>query len=232
MCSIKGDEKQLWDSSVSSGSIDDLVLYYGSWANDISTKLYYKCCVSGTDIGDFIQYGTLGLIESLAKFDPAKAYYFKSFAFLRVRGVVLNNVYKFTEYGAQYTYRYQREKDRVRSIVCNETKEISAEKFVDLTVDLAIGYMLEEIEDIEDTDHRSDAFYGSEYIQLTEHFKSLIPMLTKQQSSVIRLHYFQQLSFVDIARCLDLTRGRVSQLHAAALCRLNELYKKEISLSV
>ncbi|MBW8743393.1 MAG: hypothetical protein JF628_03435 [Sphingomonas sp.] len=54
--------------------------------------------------------------------------------------------------------------------------------------------------------------------QLTE----LSEQLPEAERRVIFRHYFQQQPFDDIAAGMGLTKGRISQLHHAALRRLRE----------
>jgi RNA polymerase sigma factor for flagellar operon FliA len=52
---------------------------------------------------------------------------------------------------------------------------------------------------------------------------ALVGQLTLREQAVVRLHYFQGLTYEDIAQSLDITKGRVSQLHGQALGRLRKL---------
>jgi RNA polymerase sigma factor for flagellar operon FliA len=56
--------------------------------------------------------------------------------------------------------------------------------------------------------------------QAREHLARLIEKLPVKQQQVMALHYQQDLSFAEIAEVLQLTRGRISQLHTEAMLSL------------
>ena len=66
-------------------------------------------------------------------------------------------------------------------------------------------------------------FYRStELRQLRQRIVELVNALPAQERCVMQRHYFQQLTFQDVADMLGLSRGRISQIHRKALGRLKE----------
>ena len=61
-----------------------------------------------------------------------------------------------------------------------------------------------------------------EMAQLRTRAAALVDYLPEVERQVIRHHYFQQVPFTAIAQALDVTNGRVSQIHHAALRRLRD----------
>ena len=51
--------------------------------------------------------------------------------------------------------------------------------------------------------------------------------LPEREKLVISLHYYQHMPFVDIAALLGVTKGRVSQIHKAAIQRSREILRDE-----
>jgi RNA polymerase sigma factor for flagellar operon FliA len=60
--------------------------------------------------------------------------------------------------------------------------------------------------------------------QLRERMIALMTRLPERERHIIRAHYLQEMPFRDIAAEMALSKGRVSQLHKAAL----ELLRQEL----
>ena len=68
--------------------------------------------------------------------------------------------------------------------------------------------------------------------QLSERLVECVESLAEQQRTVIHRHYFQQVPFDEIAATMNLTKGRISQVHRAALMQLRELQKRHATFAV
>ena len=67
----------------------------------------------------------------------------------------------------------------------------------------------------------SAPFYRSVALrQLRDRLRGAIDALPEHERTVVRSHYLQDLPFERIAATLQLTKGRISQLHRQALVRL------------
>lgn len=71
--------------------------------------------------------------------------------------------------------------------------------------------------------HPQASYQGLELRQLRSQVHDLVDKLPGPQRRVIRDHYFQQVPFESIAKALQVTKGRVAQLHKQALETLREL---------
>ncbi len=72
------------------------------------------------------------------------------------------------------------------------------------------------------SDNRRDSQPGTriEDAQLTQKIASVLEQLSEKERLVIALYYYEELSQKEIAEVLDLSEGRVSQLHSQALIKL------------
>ncbi len=71
-------------------------------------------------------------------------------------------------------------------------------------------------------------FYRSvELRQLRQRILDLVNSLASQERKVIQSHYFQEVTFEEIAESLRLSRGRVSQIHRKALSHLREALRAQ-----
>ena len=71
-------------------------------------------------------------------------------------------------------------------------------------------------------DQREDNKPGKkiEDLELTKQIAEIIAQLSKKERLVISLYYYEELGQKEIAEILELSEGRVSQLHSQALIKL------------
>lgn len=61
---------------------------------------------------------------------------------------------------------------------------------------------------------------------LVDKIAKLIKELTKKEQLVLSLYYVEELTMKEVANILEITEGRVSQLHAQALQKLKKKFKE------
>lgn len=186
---------------------------------------------------EYVQMATLGLIDAVDHYDPGQGGRFEAYAAPRVRGAVLNGLRSLSERHEQVSLKKRLHRQRLASLRersesrRESTAEAGAhedlfERLSRLTLGLAIGYMLEGTNMMVDV-HRSpmphQEFYDSAaFKERREQVHRLVKSLPTQERRVLEYHYLQGLTFVEVARLLDLSTGRVSQLHRQALEHLRE----------
>lgn len=99
-------------------------------------------------------------------------------------------------------------------------------RLAEVGIGLALGILLEDTGLIENTAQapvtEHPYFQSTQLKQLRTRLQQALRGLNAQESRVIRGHYFQQQRFDDIALCMGLSKGRISQLHHQALRRLRQ----------
>jgi RNA polymerase sigma factor for flagellar operon FliA len=98
------------------------------------------------------------------------------------------------------------------------------ERLADLAIGLALGFALEDSGLVADDEpsEPDNAYARTELAQLRRQLAELTGQLPEAERRVIFRHYFQQQPFDEIAAGMRLTKGRISQIHHAALNRLRE----------
>ena len=66
-----------------------------------------------------------------------------------------------------------------------------------------------------------------ENAQLKKTLRSVLGKLPEKELMVIQLYYVEELNIYEIAKVLDVTTGRVSQIKKSAIGKLRDLIKKE-----
>lgn len=178
----------------------------------------------GLDRSDFDQLAAGGLLEAIDRFDPLKGASFSSFAKHRIRGAIADGAARSSEAGAQYAYRRRAETERLQSLRSNEPGKDSLAELQELAAALAIGLLAEQAASVlhdNGVGHESQRWRELQVEVLEE-----IDRLPDQERSVIQHHYINGVAFVDVARMLGLSKGRVSQLHGAAIRRVRERLRR------
>jgi RNA polymerase sigma factor FliA len=190
---------------------------------------------------DYLQQAAQGLIEAIDRFDPTRGVAFESYAAVRIRGAVLNSLTAMSEKYAQISLRKRLHQERVDSLTeqMHERSTRNRDSFrelADLTIGLAVSYMLEGTGLISaETSSLAggrDAYSSVEQRQLADSLRRLVEALPDRERRVVRYHYYQGLSFTHVAEILGVTKGRVSQIHRQALQLIREAHGADSQLDL
>ncbi len=208
-----------------------LVERYTGFTRMLAAKCYSGRISHELEFGDYLQFAMVGLLESIDRFNPAMGAKFETFASHRINGAILNGVESLSEVQRQASVRHRVVKERAASLAENALAEpVSAlERLAEVAIGLALGFALEDSGVYESDGERTlpdNAYSRLEMHQLSRRLADCVESLPEQQRAVIHRHYFQQMPFVEIADALKLTKGRVSQIHSAALLSLRALQKR------
>jgi RNA polymerase sigma factor FliA len=171
------------------------------------------------------------LLEAIDRFDPRIWTRFETFASHRISGAILSGVETLSEKQQQIAVRKRVRAERAKSLADGAkskaaTEGVDALKLLaDVAAGLALGFLLYNPGLYLDGDSASgDTPYERlEVVQLRQRVTALVGRLPTPERKVIHAHYFQHLPFEEIAQQLGLSKGRVSQIHHAALQRLRAM---------
>lgn len=179
------------------------------------------------DPGDLRQYAAEGLLQAIDRYDPERGAAFEAFAARRIAGSVIDGIGETSELRRQIAFRNRIRTERTRSLAPDDPSRLTTNDallaLTDLAVELALGFMLDDVALASGADRPSQGPSAYETLAWTEtvgRVVSAIDTLSEQEGTVVRLHYLEGLEFARIADTLSLSRGRISQIHAAALQRL------------
>jgi RNA polymerase sigma factor for flagellar operon FliA len=192
---------------------------------------------------DISSAAMLGLVDAAGRFDPSLGVAFKTFAEKRMRGAVLDEVRRMD----WFSRTLRKKQSLVQSAIGEleqslgrfpEEKEIADHLNLDLETYrgmlLEIGHLgcvslHETIDESENGPNLLDNLADDigknadqllETHELTREVADLIDRLSEKERLVITLYYYEELTQKEIAEVLDLSEGRVSQLHSQALAKL------------
>lgn len=232
------DEATLWRrlrQDQDDGARRQLLDLHMPYARTVAAVLYGRRVNEEVEFGDYLQFASVGLVEAVDRYDPLRGVQFRTFASRRMQGAILSGLERCTEKQQQIAARH-----RLRSTRLQEVKSAARDgsdaaslpqhpaelmRFVsEVGIGLALCWMLEGTGLVE-TPARTECvpFYRAVAVQeLRARLLQAIDSLPVQERSVMRSHYLQDMSFEDVARMLQLTKGRISQIHRQALARLRQ----------
>jgi RNA polymerase sigma factor for flagellar operon FliA len=211
-----------------------LIEFYLPLCRTIAATLYAKRGGLEVEFPDYMQFATLGLIEAVERFDPALGFVFATYATPRIRGSILNNLEPLSEQYSQIGLRKRIEAERLESLDTTEPaagrrrrRDLLAE-LSELTIGLALTHLLDGSGMMQDDDgtqaYRQEFYDNAEQKQLQASLARLVRALPGQERQVIRFHYYHGLEFTEIARMMELSKGRISQIHRQAILLLRDAH--------
>lgn len=179
---------------------------------------------------DLEQLAYRGLLEAIDRYDPRRGAPFLGFAKARILGSMIDGLGSLDERSAQLRFKRRLERERLASLAPAEgaqhgEKGSATGQLSDLVTELALALMLDMEERAAPGDLAGRPENGFDSLAWRETRALLyqrVEQLPEPERSIVRHHYQHDLLFAQIAAMLGLSRGRVSQLHKAALTRLRK----------
>ena len=227
-------EAQLWSEFGASGRIEirnKLVEFYSSYVRILAANIYTKRFVDDVEFDDYLQFGMLGLLEAIDRYDIERGINFKTYSGYRIKGAIYSGLIKYSEKRAQHDYWPELWRDRTDSLAEVSATTLLFDELVEVTVSLALGYLLDSNGNRQAQNRVELPYDNRQLEELGDQVSSLITQLPEKEQLIIRYHYYHQVEFSAISDILETSLSRVSQLHRRALIRLRDLLKPEHGLN-
>jgi RNA polymerase sigma factor for flagellar operon FliA len=229
-------EASLWRAMREEGcdaARERIFAFYLPFARALAGRQFRGRKGGDVEYGDFLQLACAGLLEAMDRFDPGLGVPFRGFAVRRINGSILDGLAKMNEVREQISFRHRIKRERLRSLTAGEAENLPSGEalaaLVDLAVGLALGFMLEGTNlyqaQGDSAGSQATAYDSLAWKDLIERLAAELGRLSDRDRAIIQLHYLEEVNFDQIAALLGLTKGRISQLHKAAL----DLLRKRIS---
>ena len=225
-------------------SLEQLVTEHAGLVKRIAHHLKARLPES-VQVEDLIQSGMLGLFEAARNYDRSKGATFETYAGIRIRGSMLDEVRKGDWVPRSVHRNSRRISEAIHNVECRvgrdaNDQEIAEELGVGLDEYYSLlqdtqGSKLFSYEDLLDQNQPTDSEYdqpqqplhssGSPDAQVEQHSMrsqliEAIKSLPEREQLVLSLYYDEELNLKEIGEVLGVSESRVSQIHSQAATRL------------
>jgi len=179
------------------------------------------------------------LFEAANNFDSSKGASFETFAGIRIRGAMLDeirrgdwtprSVHKNSRMVSEAIKQLEARLGRdVSDIEVAEKLDISLNEYHHILSEVSTGKILG-IEDLginedalkfDESYHGDDPYQSIEYRAFKKGLSECINSLPEREALVLSLYYDEELNLREIGEVLDISESRVSQIHSQAMHRL------------
>ncbi|MCH7816830.1 MAG: RNA polymerase sigma factor FliA [Proteobacteria bacterium] len=226
------------DGNAKEEYLNEVVERYASLVKRIAHHLLLRMPAS-VQIDDLIQSGMIGLLEAAKKYDVSKGASFETYAGIRIRGSMLDEVRK-GDWAPRSVHRKSRKVAEAIKLIEARTgkdakdSEIAKELEIDLDAYYAIlqdasGSRLFSYDDIMEGDDSAIELAAGELpgpcdgLQrdtFKAHLAKAIDGLPDREKLVLALYYDEELNLKEIGEVIGVSESRVSQIHSQAAMRL------------
>ncbi len=200
---------------------------------------------------DLVGYGTFGLIDAVDKFDYSKGVKFETYASLRIRGAILDQIRKMDWIPRSIRQKQRKIDTAYQSLEIKYGRMASDEEVateLEISVDeletwqnqtkvtniISLDEFMEQGTETKVEQSLTADFDQPDKIVEKQELKELLTKtletLTEKEKKVIILYYYEELTLKEISRVLDVSESRISQLHTKALQKMKQRLGSNIDL--
>ncbi|WDV47720.1 FliA/WhiG family RNA polymerase sigma factor [Clostridiaceae bacterium M8S5] len=198
-----------------------------------------------TEYEDLVSYGIFGLIDAIEKFDFDREIKFESYARIRVKGAIIDNLRKYDILPRSVRKKAKDIETATSKLLNKLNREPTMKELEDQTglnsndINKTLGdlslFNIVSLDEIACTlgeynfnDPKNDtpeiSVLGAETKKL---ISQNIKNLPRKEQMVISLYYYDELTYKEIGNVMGLTESRISQIHSKAIVMLKNILKKE-----
>ena len=194
---------------------------------------------ASVQLEDLIQAGMIGLLEAARNYSSAKGASFETFAGIRIRGAMIDEIRK-----GDWTPRSVHRSARRSAEVVRELEHRTGRDAESSEVAAELGIALDEYNKVlqdanscqilafDDVGGREESFIDSvrsddasphdaiQQVGFQHSLADAIKSLPEREQLVLALYYDEELNLREIGQVIDVSESRVSQIHGQAMLRL------------
>ncbi len=184
-----------------------------------------------------------GLVDAASRFEPGRGVLFKTFAEVRMRGAIFDEARRMDQFSRSLREKHARLTQAVEALEQRlgrsaeegeiaDAMGLSLESYRQLLGEVShlgcvsLNETLDEstngpslLDNLKDPQGKTP-LEVLEASELTRELAGYLEKLSEKERLVVSLYYYEELAQKEIAEVLEITEGRVSQLHSQALVKL------------
>lgn len=243
-----------------SSAKEEMILRYAPLIKQVVERLAVRL-PAHINKEDLFSAGIIGLLDALAKFDPEKKVKFETYAEIRIKGTILDELRSLDWFSRSARQKANHLEKVLHALVLKKGGKVEDEEIAQ-KMGLSLGEyydLLNEIRavnllDIENLEEKllpnggKDLFnlitgemedhplHETIWQELKKDLAKAIEGLTEKEKMVLNLYYYEELTLKEIGDLLGYTESRICQIHAQTILKLRSelkeyLGEKEASLS-
>ncbi|WP_419237318.1 RNA polymerase sigma factor FliA [Photobacterium leiognathi subsp. mandapamensis] len=190
-------------------------------------------------VEDLIQAGMIGLLEAQQNYDPTKGASFETFAGIRIRGAMLDDIRR-GDWVPRSVYKNSRKISEAISHLENELGRDPNDQEIAQYLDMPLEQYHQALNDvncgrlvgISDPGVAEDSVANEESIEENAPFQDVaddsfrsslaeaIKTLPEREALVLSLYYDEELNLKEIGAVIGVSESRICQIHSQAMQRL------------
>ncbi|MGB1239013.1 MAG: RNA polymerase sigma factor FliA [Pseudomonadales bacterium] len=193
-------------------------------------------------VDDLIQSGMIGLLEAAKKYDASKGASFETYAGIRIRGAIIDEVRR-GDWTPRSVHRNGRRITEAIQTVEGRTGRDASDTAIAAEMDISVAeyhkllkdnvesrlFSVEELAGNDAGEGPSEQFADETEVGPQKHTEkgafvaslaSAIETLPERERLVLALYYDEELNLKEIGQILEVSESRVSQIHSQAAHRL------------
>lgn len=233
---------KLWDryhKTKSPELREQLILEYANVVNLVAGRLSVYLGYT-VEYDDLVGYGIFGLIDAIDKYDMSKNVKFETYASLRIRGSILDQIRKMDWIPRTLRQKQKRmdaaaaklEGELGRTATPQEVADelgISIEEYENWKTEAEFTNLISLDDYLEQGSEGRMETFGARFQQpenavqkqeLKEMLVEALKTLTEKEQKVITFYYYEELTLKEISQILSVSESRISQLHTKALQKI------------
>ncbi|WP_315077771.1 FliA/WhiG family RNA polymerase sigma factor [uncultured Clostridium sp.] len=198
---------------------------------------------------DLVSYGIIGLMDAISKFNPEKGMKFSSYASIRIKGAIIDQIRKnrpITKGAMDKLNRYNSAIEALQNKLLREPNILEITQYLELSLE-EVSQIENYINHISMVSLENIIFSDDEEVNLLgiiedknspspegeleekeklEVLSDAIKLLKEKEQLILNLYYYEKLTLKEIGSILSVSESRVCQLHARSISNLREAMKK------
>ena len=195
---------------------------------------------------DLVQFGIIGLLDAIEKFDPNRGVQFQTYAVSRIKGAIQDELRKL-DWVPRSVRKAERQAEalvqRAGQVENRTTTAIDVAQRLDLTVE-EYAEIIQQVNRTQttlpdpreynsrlnalSTDEDEDPSEIANQHQIREAIVGVLEQLHERDRLIVMLYYYEDLTFKEIAAVLRISESRVFQIHTTILRNLRAMLKSSL----
>ncbi|MBI9011945.1 MAG: FliA/WhiG family RNA polymerase sigma factor [Clostridiales bacterium] len=232
---------ELWKSYKESDDLkakETLIISYISLVKTIAGRLYntYNAHV---EYDDLVGYGVIGLLDAIEKYDYKLGNKFETYANIRIRGSIVDQLRSLDWIPRSMRQKYkllEKATKKLQNVYGMDIKDEDLAKEMNMSIKelselmhqvstfsvVSLDEKISENSNISIQEDRKEETPEAQLmdIETKRLLKEMIGKLPEKEQRIIELYYYSELTYKEIAKIMNISESRISQLHTKAITKM------------